>query len=100
MSVRTALLVSTLALGQLVGQTSPTGSMSLDRNGHTATLLNSGLVLVAAGNTTAGYTNTAEIYNPQTGTWRYTGLGSQTSLNVARGYYTGTKLADGRVLLV
>ncbi|MBK7919335.1 MAG: hypothetical protein IPJ94_24335 [Chloroflexi bacterium] len=36
----------------------------------------------------------AEIYDPATGTWQYTG-----SLNVARQLHTATTLADGRILV-
>jgi len=57
---------------------------------HTATLLSNGTVLV-----TGGPSNTAEIYNPQTGTWRYT----LNPMNVARSYHTAVELLDGSVLV-
>ena len=83
--------------------TSPTGSMNLPRFGHTATLLNNGLVLVTGGDTAQGAadTNTAELYNPQTGTWRYTGIGSQTVMGSIMEAATATQLGDGtgRVLI-
>src|SRR2546422_3403842 len=53
-----------------------TGSMNHQRNSHTATLLNSGLVLVAGGE---GSISTAELYNPSTGNFTATG-----SLNTGR----------------
>lgn len=84
-------------------QSTSTGAMNLPRYQHTATLLNNGLVLVTGGNISTNginnYTGTAEIYNPQTGTWRYTGLGSQTSMNFRRAGHTATLLSDGRVLI-
>ncbi|MGI8686639.1 MAG: SBBP repeat-containing protein, partial [Acidimicrobiales bacterium] len=71
------------------GTWSPTGSMNQPRAYHTATLLPNGKVLAAAGCRTgcldftgAGgndITNTAELYEPATGTWTPTG-----SLAVAR----------------
>lgn len=77
-----------------------TGSMNEARSGHTATLLNNGTVLVAGGTRPDGQESaTAEIYNPQTGTWRYTGVGQQTSMTSPRTGHSATKLADGRVLL-
>ncbi len=64
-----------------------TGSMATPRKGHTATLLNSGKVLVVSG-------STAEIYDPATGTF-------STISNPAypRRDHTATRLLDGRVLL-
>lgn len=44
-----------------------TGSMSAPREGHDATLLPSGDVLVTAGIETAGVFS--ELYNPATGKW-------------------------------
>ena len=51
-----------------------TGSMTTARNGHTATLLPSGNVLVAGGfNPASGTLASAELYDPATGTWSATG---------------------------
>ncbi|HXI89081.1 MAG TPA: kelch repeat-containing protein [Blastocatellia bacterium] len=50
----------------------PTGSLNTARYGHTATLLQNGLVLVAGGYA-SGYLNSAELYDPATGTWHPTG---------------------------
>jgi len=49
----------------------PTGSMSLPRSVHTATLLPSGKVLVAGGVSYFGgvFPTTAELYDPATGKW-------------------------------
>jgi hypothetical protein len=74
-----------------------TGGMKIARSGHTATLLNTGEVLV-----TGGADSTAELYNPATGTFIAT-MGSMTE---ARSYHTATLLNDsalvnyGKVLIL
>jgi hypothetical protein len=62
----------------------------------TATLLSSGQVLVAGGINFNGTidTNSAELYDPPTGSFSLTG-----SMTAARGYATATLLLDGRVLV-
>jgi len=51
-----------------------TGSMTVPRAFHGATLLPSGQVLVAGGSNADGSSNfSAELYDPATGTWRTTG---------------------------
>lgn len=76
----------------------PTGSMSIPREGHTATLLLNGKVLVvggyadSVGGIAAGMA--AELYDPTTGTWSPAG-----QLSVPRYYHTATLLPDGRVLV-
>ena len=73
-----------------------TGSLATARMFHTATLLNSGTVLVAGG--VDGFTydalSSAELYNPVTGTFTTTG-----SLNTARIFNTATLLATGQALI-
>jgi hypothetical protein len=51
-------------------------------------------VLVAGGCNDSGCLDSAELYDPITGTWSFTG-----SLNVPRGYYTATLLPNGKVLV-
>jgi len=72
-----------------------TGELSTPRFSHTATLLQSGMVLVAGG-TTHNYTltNTAEVYDPASGTWTAT-----ARLNVKRSSHTATLLENGMVLV-
>ncbi|MDQ2693706.1 MAG: hypothetical protein M3Y68_16835 [Chloroflexota bacterium] len=72
----------------------PTADMNEPRNGHTATLLPNGLVLLAGGWNQSGRTSTAELYDPQTGTFEYTG-----SLMAPRQGLTATLLENGQVLI-
>ena len=62
--------------------------MGTARDGHTATLLSDGRVLIV------GDDASAEIYDPKTGTFSPTG-----SMTTARRLYTATLLLDGRVLV-
>ncbi len=76
-----------------------TGNMYFHRSSHTAVLLtegtNAGKVLVIAGDNGLGFaTNTAELYDPITGTWASTG-----SLIGARMLPQAVVLNDGRVLV-
>ena len=85
------------------GKWSATGSMAVPRSSHTATLLSTGKVLVAGGAVTGpGYggaqpgaaTATAELYDPDTGTWTAT-----AAMAVPRYAFTATLLPDGHVLV-
>jgi arylsulfatase A-like enzyme len=77
---------------------SATGSLGTARLQHTATLLANGKVLVVGGvircNPGCSTTGSAELYDPATGTWSYTG-----NLNTARRLHTATLLANGQVLV-
>jgi hypothetical protein len=83
------------------GESSSIGSMSSPRAFHTATLLKTGLVLVAGGvsliNETLAPLATAELFEPATGTFRATEGGLQE--HNGRAGHSATLLADGRVLL-
>jgi hypothetical protein len=76
----------------------PTGSMTVARLYHTATLLPNGKVLIAGGDTFAGggYQDlgSAELYDPSTGTFALTG-----SLITPRARHTATLLPNGKVLI-
>lgn len=76
---------------------SPTASLGQARAAGTATLLtsgpNAGKVLVAGG-TSVNSTNTAEIYDPATGTGVWA-----NSMAQARYFHTATTLSDGRILI-
>jgi hypothetical protein len=83
---------------QSPGTFTTTGSMITPRFSHTATLLPDGRVLIAGGNTVCFVpgpclgTNTAELYDPATGTFTSTGTMSPADL-----YVGGLLMADGRV---
>jgi Kelch motif/Galactose oxidase, central domain len=77
---------------------SATGNLSVARASHKATLLADGKVLVTGGGSGKDYwagLDTAELYDPFTGTWRPTG-----TMNSPRSLHTATLLPDGRVLVV
>ena len=68
--------------------------MNAARSDHTATLLPSGLVLVAGGFDGNGLLASAELYDPANGTRSVTG-----SLHSARNSHTATLLPNGMVLV-
>ncbi len=108
----TNILYDSLASADLFDPTegtwTNTGSLTTGRLRHTATLLSSGKVLVAGGEdcaiarapgAPAAFESctplaSAEIYDPDTGTWS-----STTSMSTARTQATSTLLCDGRVLV-
>ena len=83
-----------------------TGQLVTARARHTATLLQSGNVLVVGGASprrvsASGTTlRSAEVYSPSSGTWRNTrGNGQALQMFYARYGHTATPLSDGRVLV-
>lgn len=70
----------------------PTSTMSEPRDGHTATLLPDGRVLIVGGWNLTGRSSTAELYDPQTSGFEYTG-----SLMAPRQGMTATLLKNGQV---
>jgi PKD repeat protein len=75
-----------------------TGSMIEARADFAASVLDNGMVLVTGGSPgrNVDISQTAEIYNPATGFWRYT----LSPMTTGRTSHTSTKLPDGRVLIV
>jgi hypothetical protein len=73
---------------------SSAGAMGIARQGHSASRLADGRVLVSGGLVTGGTTATAEIYNPATNAWT-----SAASMGTARWGHDSTLLNDGRVLI-
>lgn len=76
-----------------------TGSLTKAREGHTATLLPNGKVLVVGGVDFVtiygeGYMASVELYDPEGGTWAATG-----SLVTPRAGHTATLLPNGKVLV-
>jgi N-acetylneuraminic acid mutarotase len=76
------------ALGIRAPGWSPAQDLNTARKSHSATRLASGLVLVV------GTLTSAEVYDPATGAWAYTG-----SLKRFHSGYTATLLEDGDVLV-
>ena len=76
------------------GSWTATGSMAAARDGHTATLLPDGTVLVAGGVGSSGELASAELYDPRSGTWVPTGNMIETRFT-----HTATLLRDGTVLV-
>jgi len=75
------------------GAVTTTGPMTTSRNGHTATLLPTGKVLIAGGDTDAGV-GSSEIYDPSSGTFA-----PGPSLLEARADHLAILLPSGAVLL-
>jgi hypothetical protein len=80
------------------GSWTATGTMLEARTNQTATLLETGKVLVAGGHDGTGLHNaaraSAELFDPSTGSWTATG-----KMLEADAYKTATLLPDGRVLV-
>jgi N-acetylneuraminic acid mutarotase len=76
------------------GTWTPTGSLHVARDSHTATLLRNGTVAVAGGEGEAGATASTEVYNPATRAWTVSG-----SLHVARAAHDAVLLKSGDMLV-
>jgi hypothetical protein len=75
----------------LAGSWSPTGSLSVVRRGHMATLLTNGQVLVAGG----WFASSSEIYDPTAKTWSST----TGPMAMARHSHTANLLPNGKVVV-
>ncbi len=75
---------------------SATGSMSVSRQQHAATLLANGKVLVAGGQTSSGaLVASAELYDPSTGAFTATG-----NMGLNRFLHSAVWLTNGKVLVL
>lgn len=73
----------------------PTGNLNIGRDSHTGTLLPNGKLLVTGGyNEPAFIIDSAELYDPSTGTWVKT-----SRMKAHRWYHTATLLPNGKVLV-
>ena len=72
-----------------------TGGLNIARSAHTATLLQSGMVLVAGGRDNNSMLDSAELYDPATGTW-----GLTNRMSAPRIDHTATLLPNGKVLVL
>jgi len=79
-----------------IGAIQPGKAMHFERAVHTATLLDTGLVLITGGfgRGDNGYTDSAELYNPISGEFI-----PAEKMTVTRCCHTATLLPDGRVLI-
>jgi len=74
-----------------------TPSLTTAREGHTATLLSNGKVLIVGGyNSSLTYISSAQIYDPVANTWST----NTPSLATTRSAHTATLLSNGKVLIV
>src|SRR5262245_1067022 len=73
-----------------------TSSMRTARQGHSATLLPDGTILITGGRVNNFYDATplAELYSPSSGAFS-----GQLNMTASRGYHQATRLRDGRVLI-
>jgi N-acetylneuraminic acid mutarotase len=76
------------------GTWTPTGSLTYARDGHTATLLKNGNVLVTGGENDNITLGSSELYNPSTGKWTATGF-----LHIDRAGARAVLLPSGQVLV-
>lgn len=96
-AIATNVAGSAISAAPMLTVTPPANRMASPRIDHTATLLASGKVLVAAGvvnGSSGGFFSSAETFDPASGVWS-----NVASLAQARGFHTATRLSDGRVLV-
>src|SRR5207247_4070437 len=85
-----AVALSSLSSAQVVGS----ADMQVARQGHTATLLADGRVVLIGGENASGPVSQAEIFDPVAGAFS-----TVANSSIARADHTATLLTDGRVLV-
>src|SRR5919109_1574485 len=85
-----AIFYSSLSLAQILG----TGQLNTERRGHTATLLQSGKILIVGGENQNGILSQAEVFDPAS----LTSTPAPAAVS-PRTDHTATLLPDGRVLI-
>lgn len=86
--------IAALGTGSQIPLFAPINPLNAAEYAGTATLLQSGKVLIAGGESSGTETNAAEIYDPATGIFSTTG-----NLHTARFGHTAVLLADGTVVI-
>lgn len=87
------LFASTAALAAS-GNWVSAGNVHTARDGHTATLLSNGNVVIAGGENNNQALDSTEVYSSMTGQWTYSG-----NLNVARSNHGAVLLPNGSILV-
>jgi N-acetylneuraminic acid mutarotase len=100
LSFQTTFLRSLSTVSEPTPVTPSSSSLIIAREGHTATLLQNGQVLVVGGftqeATSASSLASAELFDPATKTWTLL----PTGLTTGRSHHTATLLQNGQVLVV
>jgi hypothetical protein len=96
--IGTGTFASAELFNPATGTFNSTGNMSTPRVWHSATLLNSGMVLMAGGladTSSSSPLASTELFNPTSGTFA-----SSANMTTARAAHSATLLSDGTVLIV
>lgn len=93
--VAAVLLAAPVSAADASGSWRPAGTTATQHEGHTATLLNDGTVLVAGGGPSGDPGTAVEIYDPAANSWV-----AGPPMATPRTGHTAVRLDDGRVLVI